>query len=89
MVTEKIIFWESGNFLSLFLANSLQKKINSELALVAKKVKVKYFFHGGVGSVRAGRGKAKQGSGRFSSGPAGLRARAGPVAHQSVPRLRV
>ena len=30
MPTEKIIFWESGNFFPFFLANSLQKKINGE-----------------------------------------------------------
>ena len=30
MQTDKIIFWESGNFFPFFLANSLQKKINGE-----------------------------------------------------------
>jgi len=30
MPTDKIIFWESGNFFPFFLANSLQKKINGE-----------------------------------------------------------
>ena len=30
MQAEKIIFWESGNFISTLLANSLQKKINAE-----------------------------------------------------------
>jgi len=30
MQTEKIIFWNSGDFISFLLANSLQKKINSE-----------------------------------------------------------
>ena len=30
MQTEKIIFWESGNFFPFFLANSLQKKIPGE-----------------------------------------------------------
>ena len=30
MQTEKIIFWESGDFFPFFLSNSLQKKINGE-----------------------------------------------------------
>ena len=30
MLTKKIIFWEDGGFLTFFLANSLQKKINGE-----------------------------------------------------------
>ena len=30
MPTDKIIIWESGNFLPFLLANSLQKKNNSE-----------------------------------------------------------
>ena len=30
MQTEKIIFWNEGDFFALLLANSLQKKINGE-----------------------------------------------------------
>ena len=45
MLTEKIIFWESGNFLSLFLANSLQKKINGEFyAIVDVPERQKLFY---------------------------------------------
>ena len=34
MQTEKIIFWDQGDFLSFLLANSLQKKINGEFYAV-------------------------------------------------------
>ena len=34
MQTEKIIFWNSGDFIAFLLANSLQKKINSEFYAV-------------------------------------------------------
>ena len=45
MSSEKIIFWESGNFLSLFLANSLQKKLNDEFyAIIDVPERQKLFY---------------------------------------------
>ena len=67
METEKIIFWESGNFISTLLANSLQKKINGEFyaiidvperqKLFYQKQKIVdfkkiWFFHDGISKPR-------------------------------------
>ena len=38
MLTDKIIFWESGNSFPFFLANSLQKKINIPIISMPKEV---------------------------------------------------
>ena len=67
MQTEKIIFWESGDFFSFFLANSLQKKTNAEFYAIfdvtdrrqlfyqkQKLVDFKkiWFFHDGISKPR-------------------------------------
>ena len=45
MSSEKIIFWESGNFISTLLANSLQKKINGEFyAIIDVPERQKLFY---------------------------------------------
>ena len=67
MSAKKIIFWEQGGFLTFLLANSLQKKINSEFYAVfdvtdrqkpffqkQKMVDFKkiWFFHDGISKPR-------------------------------------